>query len=74
MRFAFISQLMAAMSFAQTDAEIASYPDFHQSVAKWGFTWEVFIVTTTDDKWDLPLFHITGSIADGPYSWSNGGE
>ena len=32
------------------------------------------MVTTTDNKWELPLFHITGSIADGPYPQSTGGE
>ena len=58
---------MAAIALAQTDAEIASYPDFHKNVAQWGFTWEVFIVRTGDGKWDLPLFHITGTNADGPF-------
>ena len=30
------------------------------------------MVTTGDQKWDLPLFHITGTTEGGPFKWSTG--
>ena len=67
MKLAITSTLLAAYASAQTDEEKRMYPEFDQVVSQWGFTWESFVVSTGDGKWDLPLFHITGTIADGPF-------
>ena len=68
------SAAMASFAYAQTDEEVQKFADFNQVVSQWGFTWEVFMVTTTDNKWELPLFHITGSTRDGLFPQSSGGE
>ena len=72
MKLAITSTLLTAFAAAQTDEEKRMYPEFDQVVSQWGFTWESFVVSTGDGKWDLPLFHITGTIADGPFPWSTG--
>lgn len=72
MKLAITGSIMAALAIAQTDGEKQLYPEFDQVVSQWGFTWESYLVSTGDGKWDLPLFHITGTIADGPFTWSAG--
>ena len=72
MKLAITCSIVAAFAAAATDEERRLYPEFDQVVSQWGYTWESFLVSTGDGKWDLPLFHITGTIAEGPFAWSAG--
>ena len=67
------SSIVVTIAYSQTSDEIAAYPDFADIMTRWGFTWESARVQTGDGKWDLPLFHITGTITDGPFAWSTEG-
>ena len=62
----FTAALYAAQAAAQTDEEIAAYPDMAQGFAKHGITWES-VKVTTDNGYILTAFHITGSAKNGPF-------
>ncbi len=50
---------------AQTDAEKLAYPDYTVEFDKWGYTWEP-IKLHTEDGYTLTMFHITGTVDNGP--------
>ena len=57
-------ELGAVGALAQTQQDILSYPEYADSFAAFGLTWEPVKVETSDG-YILTMFHITGTV-DGP--------
>ena len=55
------------MIFAQSIENADEYPRWSEQMDKHGYTWEAFDVTT-EDHYELTLFHITGSKEHGKFS------
>ena len=50
---------------AQTQEEKDKYPRFATEMDYYGYLWEAFEITT-EDKYILTTFHITGTVEAGP--------
>ena len=61
-----IAAVLAALTHAQTEADILSFPNYASDFDSWNVTWEA-VKVKTEDGWTLTVFHITGDKDTGPF-------